>query len=73
LVEHDGEIIVAGPDTGIVIRRSDNGEEFAIPPALDHRFPAQPDDYKLHATGRVVSSPDLIATFDIHDSGGESD
>ena len=66
LVEHDGEIIAASAEQGIVIRRSDTGEAFAIPPALDHLFPAQPADYKLRSTGRVVSNPDLLATFDIY-------
>lgn len=66
LVEHDGVIVAASRGDGIVIRRSDTGERFAIPPALDHLYSAQPADYKLRSTGRVVSNPDLLATFDIY-------
>lgn len=72
LVEHDGPIIAASREQGIVIRRSDTGEKFAIPPALDHLSEAQPADYKLRSTGRVVSRPDLLATFDIYPPGDES-
>jgi hypothetical protein len=70
LVEHDGVIVAASQGEGIVIRRSDTGEMFAIPPALDYIYPAQPAHYTLRSTGRVVSNPNLLATFNVYSPKG---
>lgn len=64
-VQHDGIIIAASQSTGIVIQRSDGGETFAIPPALDHLTVAEPGVYELRS-GRIVSNPDLVTTFNIY-------
>jgi hypothetical protein len=48
---------------GIVIALRNNSEHCALPPDLSALRPAKPGEYRLRATGEVITDPDFITTW----------
>ncbi len=51
-------------DTSIHIRLS-TGRDYTLPPDPASFFPAAPGEYRLRATGEVITDPDFTATWTI--------
>ncbi len=64
--QFSGVIVRINNEDGLVVKRDDNGEEFSLPPDLDHYQPAEPGDYKLVESDAVVSNPDYLVEWDIY-------
>jgi hypothetical protein len=58
-----GDIVRINDHEGIVIRLSDSGNEFKLPPDIESLTPAPEGEYRLRATGEVVLNPDLTTTW----------
>ena len=61
-----GPILRMGRREGIVIRRADTGEEYALPPDVRALFAARRGEYRLRSTGEVVVDPDFVTTWTIN-------
>jgi hypothetical protein len=61
--QYYGTILRISEKDGLIIRRSDSGEEMWLPPALEWYKQAAPGEYRLRSTGQVVVNPDFLATF----------
>lgn len=61
--QYFGTILRIGEDEGVIILRSDTGEEMWLPPALEFYEAAEPGEYHLRSTGQVVINPDYIVRF----------
>src|SRR3954467_12514765 len=48
---------------GIVIGLQNDTNYCALPPDLSSLRPAKPGEYRLRATGEVITDPDFIATW----------
>ena len=48
---------------GIVIALQNDTNYCALPPDLSSLRPAKPGEYRLRATGEVITDPDFIATW----------
>jgi hypothetical protein len=53
-------LIVEADQEGLVLERPDTGSRIVLPPQIQV---APPGDYRLRATGEVVSDPDYLATW----------
>lgn len=63
LIQFDGKIIEANENEGILIERLDNKETFSLPPDLSFIKIAEPGEYILKSTGKIVTNPDFISTL----------
>ncbi len=54
----------------LVLEGSRHGENFSLPPDTRSIKPARPGDYHLRSTGEVVSNPDYMVTFVVHEGEG---
>lgn len=61
-----GEILRITNEDGLVVKRQDSGEEFSLPPDLDHYQPAKPGDYKLAESETIIENPDYLVEWDIY-------
>ncbi len=61
-----GEILRVTNEDGLVVKRADNGEEFNLPPDLDHYQPAEPGSYKLAESEAIIENPDYLVEWDIY-------
>jgi len=61
-----GPIIRINNEDGLVVKRGDTGEEFSIPPDLDHYQVAKPGDYKLAESDTIINNPDFLVEWDIY-------
>lgn len=53
-------LIVEADEEGLVLERADTGSRVVLPPQIQA---APQGDYRLRATGEVVSHPDYLATW----------
>jgi hypothetical protein len=60
-----GVIVRINEHEGIVVRLSDSGEEWALPPDLDSLQEAPAGEYRLCTTGEIVINPDLLASWTV--------
>ncbi len=63
-------VVVGADDEGVYVRVPESGEEFWLPPDLESFEEAERGEYRLRATGEVVTDPDLLATWTIHPGPG---
>jgi hypothetical protein len=65
--QYHGRIVSADKDKGFAIECAGKwaGSMMGLPPVLSAFRPAKPGEYKLHATGEVVTDPDVLATWTI--------
>jgi len=68
--EKHGRISTVGPE-GFIVVNPETKEEFTIPPGGEHLQQAQPGDYHLKSCGDVVSNPDYISDWTIHQGDSE--
>ena len=61
-----GPIVRIDNEDGLVVKRQDTGEDFSIPPDLDHYLDAKPGDYKLSESDAVITNPDYLVEWDIY-------
>lgn len=61
-----GKILRVNNEDGLVVLNEQDGEEFNLPPDLDHYQAAKPGDYKLEGSDIVVSNPDFLVEWDIY-------
>jgi len=64
--QFSGEILKINHEDGLVVMRADTGEEFSLPPDLDHYQQAKPGDYKLAESDTIVKNPDYLVEWDIY-------
>jgi hypothetical protein len=62
-----GEVVAAHPENGFCVALTGDraGERFWLPPDPRAIQPALPGDYRLRATGAVVTDPDYTSTWTI--------
>jgi hypothetical protein len=53
-------LIIEADEEGLVLERADTGPRVVLPPQIQA---APQGDYRLRATGEVVSDPDYLATW----------
>ena len=63
-----GVIVSADQRRGIVVRNPNTQEAFTLPPVTNHFHEAQPGNYRLKASGEIVSNPDLFCTWSVYRS-----
>ena len=61
-----GEIVRINNEDGLVVKRQDDGEDFSLPPDLDHYLPAKPGQYQLAESETVIENPDFTVEWDIY-------
>lgn len=64
--QYAGEILRINNEEGLVLERADTGEEFNLPPDLDHYQQAKPGDYKLAESETIINNPDYVVEWDIY-------
>jgi len=57
--------IIVGVDETIVVKLSDTGEEFSLPPDLTALEEAPKGEYRLHSTGEIVVDPDFLVSYTV--------
>ena len=82
-LEHDGTLIEQkqfhgvivriNESEGIVIKLRDSELEFKLPPDLNSLQPAPKGEYRLRATGEVVTDPDFLTTWTLNKPMPESE
>lgn len=60
-----GEIVRVDETEGIMIKINNSSEEYTLPPVTEAFKEAPPGEYRLRATGEVVTNPDLLTTWTI--------
>ena len=68
-----GKVLRINNDEGVVLSSLIDGEEFFLPPHLDHYKVAAPGDYTLRAIEFTVTNPDYLCTWDVHLAQGNDD
>jgi hypothetical protein len=63
-IQFDGTVETVGPDV-IAVRRGDSGELFTLPMAPESFTPAEPGEYRLRDSGRIVRDPAFVSTWNI--------
>jgi hypothetical protein len=61
-----GVVEVADASSGIAVRRHDTSELEWLPPDLRAFSRAEPGEYRLRSTGEVLTDPDVLATWTVH-------
>jgi hypothetical protein len=63
--QYHGRIVFADKTNGVRIECEGtcSGQPMTLPPDLRAFNPAKPGEYKLRATGEVVTDPDILATW----------
>ena len=62
-IQFSGTIIRADEHSGIVIKKANVNETFALPPDINSISVATPGEYRLRSTGEIVVNPDLLTTW----------
>ena len=61
-----GQSLRINNEDGLVVMRADTQQEMNLPPDLAHYQPAEPGDYKLAESDKIVSNPDYLVEWDIY-------
>ena len=61
-----GVVEVADASSGIAVRRHDISELEWLPLDLRAFSRAEPGEYRLRSTGEVLTDPDVLATWTVH-------
>lgn len=69
--EKHGQISSISPE-GIVIVNPNTGEEFTLPPAVEHLQKARPGRYHLKSGDDVVDDPDFVSVWTVAPGKGEN-
>ncbi len=64
-----GTIVRINADEGLVVLREDNGEEFNLPPELDHYQQAKPGSYQLVESDIIIENPDYLVDWSLYPPG----
>lgn len=64
--QFSGPIVRIDNEDGLVVHRGDTGEDFSLPPDLDHYQIAKSGDYKLAESETVINDPDYVVEWDIY-------
>lgn len=68
-----GRILRINDEEGVVLTSLIDGEEFFLPPHLDHYKVAEPGDYTLRSVDLTVTDPDYLCTWDVRLAQGNDD
>lgn len=68
-----GRILRINEEEGVVLASLIDGEEYFLPPHLDHYKVAESGDYTLRSVDLTVTDPDYVCTWDVHLAQGNDD